>query len=318
MSSKSTFQHLRLPLVALCAMTAAACAGSTPEPELTERTAAGNVAAGVDSAAIADSIAREKAAARSVATPTGVQLSAPPAPTPAEAARAAQSQPTPTTSMPRDSAAIADSVAKEKAAARSVATPTGVQLSAPPAPTAAQTQQAQGAMSAGSSMHAAHGAMPSPEGVTFTDANIAATASASNQSEIQPSQLALTKTQSEQVRAYAQRMIDDHGRFETQMQALLQQKNIAPADNQFSQQLQQMLPPTMQALQAASGAAFDRLYVEHMVMSHQMTLDALDKALIPSATDPQLKAMLQDQVRPAVAQHLEQAQQLQQQVGRTP
>ena len=317
MSSKSTFQHLRLPLVALCAVTAAACAGSTPEPELTERAAAGNVEAGVDTAAIRDSVAREKAGARSVATPTGVQLSAPPASQAAEAARAAQANPpAPATRMPRDSAAIADSIAKEKAAARSVATPTGVQLSAPPASQA--IEQAAPAQGAGQSMHGAHGAMPSPEGVTFTDPNVAATASASNQSEIQPSQLALQKSQHEGVRAYAQRMIDDHGRFETQMQALLQQKSIAPEHNAFSQQLQQMLPPTLQALQAADGAAFDRLFMEHMVMSHQATLNALDKALIPSATDPQLKSMLQDQVRPAVAQHLEQAQQLQQQVGRTP
>lgn len=317
MSSKPMHQHLRLPLVALCAMTAAACAGSTPSPNVSERTAAGDVA---DTAAIRDSVATEKAGARSVATPTGVQLSAPPASQTVEAARAAQANPpTPATRTLRDSAAIADSVAKEKAAARSVATPTGVQLSAPstpPSPTAAQAQQAAG--QPGQSMHAGHGAMPSPEGVTFTDPSIAATASASNQGEIQPSQLALQKSQHEGVRAYAQRMIDDHGRFETQMQALLQQKSIAPEPNAFSQQLQQMLPPTLQALQAASGAAFDRLFIEHMVMSHQTTLDALDKALIPSATDPQLKTMLQDTVRPAVAQHLEQAQQLQQQVGRTP
>jgi predicted outer membrane protein len=45
---------------------------------------------------------------------------------------------------------------------------------------------------------------------------------------IVPSQLALQKATHSQVRAYAQRMIDEHTRFETQMQAMLQQQ-VRPA-----------------------------------------------------------------------------------------
>ena len=157
--------------------------------------------------------------------------------------------------------------------------------------------------------------MPMSATEMFTDPAIAATASVSNQSEIAPSQLALQKATHAQVRAYAQRMIDEHTRFETQMQAMLQQKGMVPAHNAFSYQMQQNLQPMMQELQAASGHEFDVLYVDHLIASHMNTLHALDTSLIPFARDPEMKAMLQQQARPAVAQHYQEVLQLQARLG---
>ena len=84
-----------------------------------------------------------------------------------------------------------------------------------------------------------------PVAEMYTDAKIAATASVSNQSEIQPSRLALQKTGNPQVREFAQRMIADHTRLEQQMQQLLQRKGVTPEHNAYSYQLQQnnYLPP---------------------------------------------------------------------------
>ena len=142
-----------------------------------------------------------------------------------------------------------------------------------------------------------------PVAEMFTPAKIAGVASVSNMSEIQPSQLALTKAQNAGVRQFAQRMIDEHVRLEQAMQAMLKQKGVAPEHNGYSYQMQQNLQPMMKELSAASGAAFDKLYMEHQVASHMSTLHALDTSLIPQAKDPQMKAMLQQQVRPAVADH---------------
>jgi putative membrane protein len=154
-----------------------------------------------------------------------------------------------------------------------------------------------------------------PVAEMFTPAKIAGVASVSNMSEIQPSQLALTKAQHPLVRQYAQRMIDEHTKLESGMQAMLKQKGLAPEHNGHSYQKQQNLGPMMRELQAASGRDFDRLYMSHQVASHMSTLHALDTTLIPQATDPAMKAMLQQQARPAVAQHYQEALRLRDQVA---
>ncbi|HEX8391697.1 MAG TPA: DUF4142 domain-containing protein [Longimicrobium sp.] len=144
----------------------------------------------------------------------------------------------------------------------------------------------------------------------MTDANIAAVASASNQDEIQTSQIALQKATRPDVRQFAQQMVDEHTRVEQQMRQALQAKGMAPQDNAMSQQMKQTMQAALQQLGTATGAAFDEAYVAHQVQSHQATLQALQTQLIPNARDPQLKQMLQA-VQPRVQQHLQMAQSLQ-------
>jgi len=59
-----------------------------------------------------------------------------------------------------------------------------------------------------------------------------------------------------------------------------------------------------------SGAAFDKAYIANEVAYHQQVLDAVDKVLIPSAKNDELKALLV-KVRPAFVSHLEQAKRVQ-------
>lgn len=155
----------------------------------------------------------------------------------------------------------------------------------------------------------------SPEAM-FADPRIAATASRSNFSEIEPSRLALTQASMPAVRQYAQMMVDEHTALESQMRAMLAAKNVTPVDNGFSLQLYRNLPPTLEMLRARTGLAFDESFMAHMVTSHMTTLHTLDTSLIPEANDPEMKAMLQNVVRPKVAAHLEQAKALHHQVIR--
>lgn len=144
----------------------------------------------------------------------------------------------------------------------------------------------------------------------LTDPNIAAVASASNQDEIRSSRMALEKGENAQVKQFAQRMVTDHSRMEQEMQALLQSKGMTPQDNPQSTQMTQASQSALQAMQGMSGRQFDSAYVAHQVRSHQATLQALETMLIPNARDPQMKSMLET-ARPAVAQHLADAQKLQ-------
>lgn len=63
-------------------------------------------------------------------------------------------------------------------------------------------------------------------------------------------------------------------------------------------------------LKTLKGAAFDAAYVDREVAYHQQVIDALDKTLIPGATNAELKALLV-KVRPAFVAHLEHAKHLQ-------
>ena len=146
----------------------------------------------------------------------------------------------------------------------------------------------------------------------FADPKIAAVSSASNQDEIQTSQLAVQKATNPQVRQFAEMMVRDHGMLEQQAQAMLAQKGMAPVDNALSVQKKRNLQEMLTMLRGLQGDRFDREYVLHQVASHMMTLHTLDTSLIPQADDPQLRAMLRDQVRPAVVAHLEQIKQIEQ------
>jgi putative membrane protein len=158
-------------------------------------------------------------------------------------------------------------------------------------------------------------AAAAPSAPAMSDAEIAAILAASDTAEIQPSELAGQKAQSAGVKEFAQRMVTDHGMLSDSLRAMAQQQGITPAPNSVSQQIQSQTQTTLQRLQGLSGAAFDSAYVQAMADSHQMALTTIDSQLLPAAQNPQLRASLEQKVRPAVAMHLEQIQQIQGSLG---
>jgi len=71
----------------------------------------------------------------------------------------------------------------------------------------------------------------------------------------------------------------------------------------------------VKALKALKGAAFDKAYVDHEVAYHQAVIDAVDKTLIPSAKNAELKDLLV-KTRPAFVAHLDHAKMLQAKLGK--
>ena len=90
---------------------------------------------------------------------------------------------------------------------------------------------------------------------------------------------------------------------------------VTPEDNPTSQSLKSGGESNLASLKALKGAAFDRAYIEHEVVYHQQVLDAVDKTLIPSAKNEELKALLV-KVRPAFVAHLAHAKHLQGELGK--
>ena len=143
-----------------------------------------------------------------------------------------------------------------------------------------------------------------------SDAQIAAIVVTANQVDIDAGKLAESKASNAAVKAFGKQMVTDHSGVNKQAVALVTKLKVTPEDNATSKALKAGGAENVKNLQKLSGSAFDRAYVDHEVEYHQQVLDAVDKTLIPSAQNAELKSLLVS-VRPAFLAHLEHAKMLQ-------
>ena len=142
------------------------------------------------------------------------------------------------------------------------------------------------------------------------DAQIAAIVVTANQVDIDAGKLALSKSASKEVKDFAQVMVTDHSGVNKAATELVTRLKVKPEENPTSSGLKKSGDDTLKRLKGLNGAQFDKAYVDNEVTYHQTVLDAIDKTLIPSAKNEELKALLV-KVRPAFVAHLEHAKQLQ-------
>ena len=143
-----------------------------------------------------------------------------------------------------------------------------------------------------------------------SDAQIAAIVVTANQVDIDAGKLAKSKAHAKEVREFAQRMITDHTAVNKSATELVEKLHVTPEPNPTSQSLQQGGDQNLANLKKLEGPAFDKAYIDHEVAYHEAVLSALDKTLIPSAQNPELKALLV-KVRPAFVAHLDHAKEIQ-------
>jgi len=143
-----------------------------------------------------------------------------------------------------------------------------------------------------------------------SDAQIASIVVTANQVDIDAGKLAESKGSNAEVKAFGKQMVTDHSGVNKQAVALVTKLKVAPEDNATSKSLKQGGVDNVKNLEKLSGAAFDKAYVDHEVAYHEQVLDAIDKTLIPSAQNAELKGLLVS-VRPAFLAHLEHAKMLQ-------
>lgn len=149
----------------------------------------------------------------------------------------------------------------------------------------------------------------------INDAQIASIVVTANQVDIDAGNLAKTKATNPEVKSFAQTMVTDHTGVNKSATDLATKLKVTPQDNPTSQSLKEGGDKNLAKLKTLSGAAFDKAYIDHEVAYHQQVLDALDKTLVPSAKNAELKALLV-KVRPAFVAHLEHAKQLQSKLGK--
>ncbi|AOJ79253.1 hypothetical protein WS86_00445 [Burkholderia savannae] len=154
------------------------------------------------------------------------------------------------------------------------------------------------------------------QGAGPTDPQIAAIVATANQVDIDAGKLAESRSASKDVKAFAQRMVADHGSVNQAAADLLHKLNVAPEENATSRSLKQGGDENLANLKTLHGAAFDSAYVAHEVAYHETVLDALDKTLIPNAKNDELKALLV-RARPVFVAHLDHAKHLQAALGKS-
>jgi putative membrane protein len=147
------------------------------------------------------------------------------------------------------------------------------------------------------------------------DAQIAHIVVTANQVDIDAGKLAASTATSPEVKKFGQQMVTDHTGVNKQAVDLATKLKVTPADNPTSQSLKAGGDKNVANLKTLKGAAFDKAYVDHEVAYHQAVLDALDKTLIPGASNAELKALLV-KVRPAFVAHLEHAKTIQSSLGK--
>jgi putative membrane protein len=142
------------------------------------------------------------------------------------------------------------------------------------------------------------------------DAQIASIVVTANQVDIDAGKLASSMAANADVKKFGEQMVTDHTGVNKQATELVTKLKVTPQDNPTSASLKSGGAENVANLKKLKGAAFDKAYVDHEVAYHQQVLDAIDKTLIPSAKNEELKALIV-KVRPAFVGHLEHAKKIQ-------
>jgi len=127
----------------------------------------------------------------------------------------------------------------------------------------------------------------------LNDAQIAHIAYTAGQIDIAAAKQALSISKNADVRTFANEMVRDHTAVNEQALDLVKKLKVEPQDNDTSRSLTKAATEKRAQLGKLTGAAFDKAYVANEVAYHKTVNSALENTLIPGASNPELKALLQ-------------------------
>lgn len=139
---------------------------------------------------------------------------------------------------------------------------------------------------------------------------VLATVMAIDNNEINAAQEAQKKNLNQAVMDYAKMLESDHKDNLQKANSLAQSMNITTQESEDVEKLKKDGADMLSNLVTKDGDDFAEDYIDKMVKGHQDALDKIDNDLMPATTDSQLRDFL-NQTRQAVANHLDRAKQLQ-------
>jgi putative membrane protein len=144
--------------------------------------------------------------------------------------------------------------------------------------------------------------------LTSQDQKFVMEAAQGSMMEVELGRLASQKATNADVKAFAQRMVTDHGKASDQLEQVVSQKGVT-----LPTTLPQDMSNEMDKLSRASGAEFDRMYMSEMVKHHRKDVSEFEKQA-ERGGDPAVRAFAQ-QTLPTLREHLRLAQDLASRVG---
>jgi putative membrane protein len=145
--------------------------------------------------------------------------------------------------------------------------------------------------------------VPAPGQTNVPDRLFTTLAAQGGMAEVDLGKLAQQKSRNEAVNAFAQQMIDDHGKSNAQLAQLAKQAGLSLPSGPSPDQLQ-----TRQKLLMLSQGQFEAEYMRVQVTEHQKTVQLL-LWVIASGENPDLQRFASDTL-PTVLHHLQRAQDL--------
>jgi putative membrane protein len=131
------------------------------------------------------------------------------------------------------------------------------------------------------------------QGAKPTDPQIAHIAYTAGVIDIAAAKQAITKASNKDVKAFAEDMVRDHEAVNKQALDLVKKLKVTPEDNDTSKTLSKQAADKLTELAKLKGADYDKGYVANEVAYHKAVNGALEKQLIPSADNAELKSLLQ-------------------------
>ncbi|RZL34042.1 MAG: DUF4142 domain-containing protein [Pedobacter sp.] len=137
-------------------------------------------------------------------------------------------------------------------------------------------------------------------GIAFNenDASFATKAAMGGMAEVEYSKVAVQKATNQELKSFADMMVNDHGKVNEELKTLAAAKNVT-LPGMLDDEHQKMLTE----LNGKVGSDFDKKYANMMVDDHQKTYDLLEKQA-KDASDADLKAFAA-KTAPVVKGHLD-------------
>jgi putative membrane protein len=135
-----------------------------------------------------------------------------------------------------------------------------------------------------------------------TPSTFVKTAAQDGMTEVELGKLALSKSSNDEVKQFAQKMVQDHGQADQQLASLAQSKGLT-----VPTKLDAKHAAMVKMLSAKSGAAFDSAYAKHMAKGHTQAVALFEAA--SKSSDPDLAAFAQKTL-PTLQEHEQLAENL--------
>ena len=143
-----------------------------------------------------------------------------------------------------------------------------------------------------------------------SDDHLVAIMLASDNADLSYARMAYTRATTREVKAFAQRMINDHSQAVALINEIVARNDISPKDNLVSRDLRDEATGQRETMRPLTGVAFDSAYVANEVAYHHRLISMIDDVLLPRLDDGELRQQLTT-MRPVLVAHLAHAEQIQ-------